>query len=72
MDQPPSETTRLLDKILAAISSIRYGTVSVVIQDSKVIQIEKTEKVRLDKADRETGGISRYRTPSTRHLETSG
>ena len=72
METPPNETIRLLDKILAAISSVRYGTVSVVIQDSKVIQIEKTEKVRLDKTNRETGGNSHIRAPSTRHLETPG
>ena len=59
MDQPPSETTRLLDRILAAIISIRYGSVQIVIQDAKVIQIEKIERVRLyktNKADQTTGG----------------
>lgn len=29
------------------IKSVAYGTVTVVIQDGKVIQIDKTEKVRL-------------------------
>ncbi|MCM8811780.1 MAG: YezD family protein [Candidatus Omnitrophica bacterium] len=56
MEQPPSPTTKLLDRILSAISSIRYGTVQIVIQDAKVIQIEKTEKIRLDKADQTPGG----------------
>lgn len=39
----------LLNEILLAIRSIRYGHVQIVIQDSKVVQIDKTEKVRLDR-----------------------
>lgn len=62
MDQPPNPTTRLLDRILAAISSIRYGTVSILIQNARVVQIEKTERVRFDKldqADQTAGGHPR-------------
>jgi len=40
----------LLHEIQSAIKSIRYGHVQIVIQDSKVVQIDKTEKVRFDKA----------------------
>lgn len=29
------------------VKSIRYGTVTIVVQDGKVIQIDKTEKYRL-------------------------
>lgn len=29
------------------LRGVRYGVVQIVIQDSKVIQVEKTEKVRL-------------------------
>jgi hypothetical protein len=36
-------------KILEAIKSIRYGSVEVVVHDSHVVQIEKKEKVRLEK-----------------------
>ncbi len=39
----------LLSEIQTAIQSIRYGYVQIVIQDSKVVQIDKTEKIRLDK-----------------------
>ena len=31
------------------VSSLRYGVVQIVIHDSQVTQIEKTERVRLDK-----------------------
>ncbi len=38
----------IMAEIQSAIKSIRYGYVQIVIQDSKVVQIDKTEKVRLD------------------------
>jgi hypothetical protein len=36
-----------LEEIETAIRSIRYGVVQIIIQDGLVIQIDKTEKVRL-------------------------
>ncbi len=33
-------------RIRDALKEIRYGTVSLVIQDGKVIQIDKSEKIR--------------------------
>ncbi len=46
--QPESQTAVALAAIEAAIRGVRYGEVTVVIQDGRVVQIEKTEKVRLD------------------------
>lgn len=37
-----------LNKIKQLIESIRFGSVTVVVQDGKVIQIEKNEKIRLN------------------------
>lgn len=34
-------------KIIEAISSLKYGIVSIIVQDGHVIQIEKLEKERL-------------------------
>ncbi len=34
--------------ILEAIRAIKYGAVEVLIHDSRVVQVEKTEKVRFD------------------------
>lgn len=34
-------------KIREALQEIRFGTVTLVIQDGKVIQIDKSEKIRL-------------------------
>ncbi|MBS4025476.1 MAG: YezD family protein [Clostridia bacterium] len=38
---------KLLEQIIGAIKQLKYGTVTIVIQDSKVIQIDRTEKMRL-------------------------
>lgn len=37
----------LESKIRAALRDIRFGTVTLVIQDSHVVQIDKNEKIRL-------------------------
>lgn len=34
-------------RIRTVLNEIRYGTVTLVIQDGKVIQIDKNEKIRL-------------------------
>jgi hypothetical protein len=35
-----------VDEILRAVKSIRFGSVEITIHDSKVVQIERKEKVR--------------------------
>jgi hypothetical protein len=42
----------VLRRIALAISGVRFGSVEVVIQDSRVVQIERKEKFRLDKPGR--------------------
>lgn len=36
------------------VSSLRFGVVEIVVHDSRVVQIEKTERVRLDKSQPES------------------
>ncbi len=36
-----------LTAIEEAVRSIRFGTVQIVIQDGRIVQIDKTEKIRL-------------------------
>ncbi|KNF08639.1 hypothetical protein CLPU_6c01250 [Gottschalkia purinilytica] len=36
-----------LEKLVKVIDSISYGSVTAVIQEGKIVQIEKNEKVRL-------------------------
>lgn len=42
---------KMLMNIFKAIKSIRYGSVEITIHDSKVVQIDKTEKMRFDRQD---------------------
>jgi hypothetical protein len=46
---PQDEVIR---RIASAISGVRFGSVEVVIQDSRVVQIERKEKFRFDKPGR--------------------
>lgn len=39
----------ILKEIVNALKEIKFGYVQVTIQDSKVVQIDRTEKIRLDK-----------------------
>lgn len=50
-----AETERLdrtrgaLDRIKRALEGLRFGTVTAVVQDGVVVQVERTEKIRLEK-----------------------
>ena len=48
----PDQRDEILRRIASAISGVRYGSVEVVIQDSRVVQIERKEKFRFDKNSR--------------------
>ena len=48
----PDSGDEILRRIASAISGVRFGSVEVVIQDSRVVQIERKEKFRFDKAGR--------------------
>lgn len=43
------------EEILKAVKDVRFGSVQIIIQDSKVVQIDKTEKIRLDQSSRKGG-----------------
>jgi len=34
------------DKVLAYLSEVKFGTVTLILQDGKVVQVEKLEKIR--------------------------
>ncbi|HEY2526116.1 MAG TPA: YezD family protein [Candidatus Binataceae bacterium] len=50
LETGPSNTdlTRVLEEVERAIRSVAYGSVEVVIQNSRVVQIERKEKFRFD------------------------
>ena len=45
-DLGPAEIVR---EIVRAVQSVQYGSVEVIIQNSRVVQIERKEKLRFDK-----------------------
>jgi hypothetical protein len=47
-------TTDPLERIRIALRGLRYGTVTAVVQDGCIVQVERTEKIRLER--RETRG----------------
>ena len=47
-DGDAEERDEALDRVQAALRGLRFGTVTVVIQDGVVVQIERMEKLRLD------------------------
>lgn len=40
------DETRVQQEILRAVKDVRFGSVEVVIHDSKVVQVERREKIR--------------------------
>jgi hypothetical protein len=40
-----------LEIVRQQVGSLRYGVVEIIVHDSRVTQIEKTERVRLDKTE---------------------
>jgi len=44
-----SEELKWLELVIQQVGSLRYGVVEIVVHDGRVIQIEKTERLRLDK-----------------------
>jgi hypothetical protein len=46
------EIALALDQIRAALRGLRFGTVTAVVQDGVVVQVERTEKVRIARKER--------------------
>jgi hypothetical protein len=49
-----SEKAGWLEIVRRQVGSLRFGVVQIVVHDSQVTQIEKTERVRLDKSRAQT------------------
>lgn len=50
--RPPRDDPRAeqaLERVRDALAELRYGTVTIVVQDGVVVQVERTEKVRLQR-----------------------
>ena len=46
-DQDSADTAVAVAKVRDALDGLRYGQVTLVVQDGVVVQVERTEKVRL-------------------------
>jgi hypothetical protein len=45
--RPAPEELLVLNEVLSAIRGVRHGTVTLIVQDGRVVQIDRTEKRRL-------------------------
>ncbi len=45
----PSSDRAVEQAILRALKGIRFGSVEIIVHDSKVVQIERKEKMRMDR-----------------------
>ena len=43
----PKDTEEYIEEVKRIVGSIKFGSLTLIIQDGKVIQIDKTEKIRL-------------------------
>lgn len=50
----------ILLKIASALKNVSYGSIQITIHDSKVVQIDKTEKFRLDGQESRPKGGENY------------
>ena len=51
--------TEVMTRILQAIKGIKYGSLEIVIHDSKIVRLEKHEKIRVESdpnTDQSSGG----------------
>lgn len=51
MEKEQQQDTGYLDMIQKLITEIKFGTVTIIVQAGKVIQIEKNEKYRMKSKD---------------------
>jgi hypothetical protein len=51
---PPwsNESSEVLSRVREALSGLRYGQVTVIVQDGVVVQVERTDRVRLSRPER--------------------
>lgn len=43
------QLARVLREVLRSVKSVNYGSIEIVIQNSRVVQIERKEKLRFDR-----------------------
>jgi hypothetical protein len=51
-EAPGSHRSTAIGRIESALRGLEFGTVTAVVQNGVVVQVERTEKVRLQRSDR--------------------
>ena len=46
------EDNNWLEAVRTQVNSLRFGVVQIVVHDARVVQIEKTEKIRFERTER--------------------
>ena len=46
---PARPSPHVLDQIRSALNGLRYGTVTVIVQDGVVVQVDRTERLRFSR-----------------------
>lgn len=54
-EKPNQVDSREIKLLLAQLQDIKYGSVAITIQDGKIVQIEKSEKIRFKNEDKKKG-----------------
>lgn len=57
-----------LNRIIASVNGLEYGTVQITVHDGKIVQIDRTERKRFDNA---TPAVVRQREADARNLRIS-
>ena len=47
---PPPAVEVVLERVRDALRGLAFGTITVTVQDGVVVQIDRTEKIRLDRS----------------------
>lgn len=55
LDRSLDRTRDALDRIQTALRGLRFGTVTAVVQDGVVVQVDRTEKIRIERRNRSSG-----------------
>ena len=59
-----NDELKWLELVIQHVNSLNYGVVEIIVHDSRVIQIEKTERVRLEKSANERPQRPNWKTTS--------
>jgi hypothetical protein len=66
MGKPLEIDEAWLERILATLNGLEYGTVQIIVHDGRIVQIERTERKRFELERSRSQGSDRRNVP---HLE---